>query len=427
MARSQIPHIVIIGGGFGGLYAAKALANKPVRVTLVDRKNHHTFQPLLYQVATAALSPADIASPIRHILRHARNVEVLLGEVMGFDVVARKVKLAQLDLDFDYLILAAGVRHSYFGHPEWEPIAPGLKTLEDALEMRRRVLMAYEVAERDAAAAKPPRPLNFVIIGGGPTGVELAGALAEIAHRALSQNFRFIDPAAARILLLEGGPRILPSYPEDLSRSAQEQLKELGVEVRTNTLVTGLLSDAVLIGDTALPAAVILWAAGVQASPLGKMLGAPADRAGRVLVEPDLSIPGHRHVFVIGDLAALKDERGRWLPGVAQVAMQQGATAARNILADMTGTARRSFHYKDYGNLATIGRAAAVADFGRLRLSGLPAWITWLVVHIFWLIGFRNRLAVMLQWAWHYLTFKREGRLITTEFEDELASRMSQQ
>ncbi|HXZ28767.1 MAG TPA: NAD(P)/FAD-dependent oxidoreductase [Terriglobales bacterium] len=405
--------VVIVGGGFGGLYAAKALARLPVSITLVDRKNHHTFQPLLYQVATAALSPADIASPIRGILRRERNVEVLLGEVTGFDLAARRVLCRDFNLDFDYLLVAAGVRHAYFGHDDWEPLAPGLKTLEDALEIRRRVLLAFEMAEREAATGAPLTPLNFTIVGAGPTGVELAGALSEIARRALMKNFRSIDPARARILLLEAGPRILPTYPEELSRSAQQQLERLGVEVRTNCKVTAVEPRGLRLGDALLPSAVNLWAAGVQASPLGAALGGELDRAGRVRVQADLSLPGHPEVFVIGDLAACSDEHGRPLPGVAPVAIQQGRAVAENLRREFRGQLRRPFHYVDRGNLATVGRAAAVADFGRLRLTGFPAWVTWLTVHILWLIGFRNRLLVGIQWAWSYLTYQRGIRLIT--------------
>lgn len=416
------PHVVILGGGFGGLYAARALARHPVRITLVDRKNHHTFQPLLYQVATAALSPADIAAPIRGILRGYENVEVLLAEAVGFDLAARRVKLKESELSYDYLIVSAGVRHSYFGHAEWEALAPGLKSLEDALEMRRRILLAFELAERQKALSGKCEPLNFVVVGAGPTGVELAGALAEIARQALVRDFRAIDPAQARIILLEGGPRVLPTYPEDLSRSAEEQLRGLGVEVRTSTLVTAIEPGLLRIGDSVLPAAVTLWAAGVLASPLGAALGAPLDRVGRVRVEPDLSLPGHPEVFVIGDLATLNGEDGKPLPGVAPVAIQQGRATAENIARDLGARAlrsepRRNFRYRDRGNLATIGRAAAVADFGRIRLSGLIAWMAWLTVHIFWLIGFRNRLLVFVQWIWAYATYQRGTRLITGEAE----------
>ncbi len=324
MSESQQTRVVIVGAGFGGLRAAQRLAHTATRITLIDRKNYHNFQPLLYQVATAGLSPGEIATPIRWIMRDHRNVEVLLGEVQEVDLQNRIVKLPDLEVPYDYLIIAAGATHAYFGHPEWEPFAPGLKTIEDALEIRRRVLLAFELAERHAASGEPPMQLNFVIVGGGPTGVELAGTLAEISRRVLADEFQSIDPKMTRIILLEGGPRVLPTYPEDLSRSAEEQLRHLGVEVHTSAMVTGVEAAAVRMGETRIPAAVILWAAGVAASPLGKKLGAPVDRAGRVLVNPDLSIPGHREVFVIGDLASLKDERGQMLPGVAPVAMQQG-------------------------------------------------------------------------------------------------------
>src|SRR3989454_9415680 len=407
------PHVVVIGAGFGGLLATRALARYPVRVTLIDRKNFHTFQPLLYQVATAGLSPGEIAAPIRWILRGYRNVQVLLGEVQDFDLARKIVKLRDGDISYDYLVVAAGASHAYFGHDEWEPLAPGLKTVEDAIEIRRRVLLAFELAERDAAETGRHSPLNFVVVGGGPTGVELAGTLAEIARHVLKNEFHTIDPKRARIVLLEGGPRVLPAYPEDLSRSAEEQLRHLGVEVKTSALVTQVEPGSVHIGESTLPATVILWAAGVAASPLGKKLGAPVDRAGRVLVNPDLSIPGHPEVFVIGDLAALKDEHGNMLPGVAPVAMQQGTATAHNIGRQLQGQPRQNFHYVDKGSLATIGRAAAVAQFGKIHISGFIAWLTWLFIHIFFLIGFRNRLIVLIQWAWSYFTYERGARLIT--------------
>lgn len=407
------PRVVIVGGGFGGLLAARTIAGSPVQVTLIDRQNFHTFQPLLYQVATAGLSPGEIAAPIRWILRHRQNVEVLMSEVQDFDLSRKVVKLPDGEVGYDYLIVASGASHAYFGHDEWEPFAPGLKTIEDALEIRRRVLLAFELAERQAADGKEQVQLNFVVVGGGPTGVELAGTLAEIARRALANEFSSIDPRKTRIVLLEGGPRILPAYPEDLSSSAEEQLQGLGVEVHTSALVTGIAPGAVQMGKTRWPAAVILWAAGVAASPLGKKLGALVDRAGRVLVNPDLSLPGHPEVFVIGDLAALKDENGKWLPGVAPVAMQEGKATAHNIAAEMRGEPRKNFHYFNKGSLATIGRAAAVADFGKIHISGFVAWLAWLFVHIFFLIGFRNRIIVLVQWAWSYFTYERGARLIT--------------
>jgi NADH:ubiquinone reductase (H+-translocating) len=407
------PRVVIVGAGFGGLVAARTLARYPVQITLIDRKNFHTFQPLLYQVATAGLSPGEIAAPIRWILRGRHNVEVLMAEVEDFDLGTRMVKLPDAEVHYDYLIVAAGASHAYFGHDEWEPFAPGLKTVEDALEIRRRVLLAFELAERQAASGQDQTQLNFVVVGGGPTGVELAGTLAEVSRQALANEFRTIDPKRTKIILLEGGARVLPAYPEDLSRSAEVQLQHLGVEVRTSALVSGVEAGAVFIGQTRLPATVTLWAAGVAASPLGKKLGAPTDRAGRVLVGPDLSVPGHPEVFVIGDLAALKDEKGKLLPGVAPVAMQQGKTTADNIGRQLQGQPRRDFHYFDKGSLATIGRAAAVAEFGKIHISGFLAWLAWLFVHIFFLIGFRNRVIVLIQWAWSYFTYERGARLIT--------------
>jgi len=414
--------VVIVGAGFGGLNAARSLARAPVQITIIDRKNHHTFQPLLYQVATAGLSPGEIAAPIRSIFRSHKNVEVLMAEVTGFDLERRAVQTAEGEVPYDYLVVAAGASHTYFGHDDWEPLAPGLKTIEDALEIRRRVLLAFELAERQAAAGDSSTPLNFVVVGAGPTGVELAGTLAEICRHALAHDFRSIDPTRAHILLLEGGPRVLAAYPEDLSASAQEQLQRLGVEVRTSTTVTLIEPGAVHFGDLRLPAAVVLWAAGVAASPLGKKLGAPLDRAGRVRVLPDLSIPNHPEVFVIGDLAALSDEHGKMLPGTAPVAIQQGRFVARLIRREVKARdvrdggdvhSRPAFHYWDKGSLATIGRAAAVADFGKIHISGVLAWLAWLFVHILFLIGFRNRLLVFIQWAWSYVTYERGARLIT--------------
>jgi NADH dehydrogenase len=413
METKRTPHVVITGAGFAGLVAARRLSHAPVKITLIDRTNHHTFQPLLYQVATAGLSPGEIAAPIRWILRGHDNVQVLMAEVTDFDLERRLVKLPGLEISYDYLVVATGASHAYFGHDEWEPFAPGLKTIEDALEIRRRVLLAFELAEESAARGNPHVPLNFVVVGGGPTGVELAGTLAEIKSRVLAQEFRSIDPKTARILLLEGGSRILPVYPEDLSRSAERQLQKLGVEVQTSALVTKIEPAAVYLGETRLPAAVILWAAGVAASPLGKKLGAPVDRAGRVLVNPDLTVPGHPAVFAVGDLASIKDKHGKPVPGLAPAAIQQGKSVAKNIVRDLQGKPREDFSYLDKGSLATIGRNAAVADFGKFHLSGLLAWLAWLFVHIFFLIGFRNRLIVLIQWAWSYLTFERGARLIT--------------
>ncbi len=432
MTSKETPRVVIVGAGFGGLNAAQALAKAPVKITLIDRQNFHTFQPLLYQVATAGLSPGEIAAPIRSILRSHKNVEVLMAEVTGFDLDRQIVETSDTAVPYDYLVVAAGAGHSYFGHDNWEPYAPGLKTIEDALEIRRRVLLAFELAERHAAGGETAMPLNFVVVGGGPTGVELAGTLAEISRHALAHEFRSIDPARTHILLLEGGPRVLPAYAEDLSRSAQDQLNRLGVEVRTSTVVTQIEPGAVYAGSTRMPATVVLWAAGVAASPLGKSLGVPVDRAGRVLVQPDLSIPGHPEVFVIGDLVALKDGQGKMLPGVAPVAIQEGHYVAKVIHDEVESgkhagappfsrplreggdfDVRPPFHYWDKGSLATIGRAAAVAEFGRIHISGFIAWLSWLFVHIFFLIGFRNRLLVFIQWAWSYVTYERGARLIT--------------
>jgi NADH dehydrogenase len=411
--KDKSTNVVVVGAGFGGLRCARRLARHPVHVTLIDRKNHHTFQPLLYQVATAGISPGEIAAPIRWIMRGRRNVEVLLGEVQDFDLERRVVKLPDDEIPYDYLVVAAGASHAYFGHDNWEPFAPGLKTVEDALEIRRRILLAFELAERQAASGEGHVPLNFVVVGGGPTGVELAGTLAEISRQVLANEFHTIDPKTTRIILLEGGPRVLPAYPEDLSRSAEEQLRRLGVEVHTSAMVTNVEPAAVDIGTARIPSVVTLWAAGVAASPLGKKLGVPADRAGRVQVNPDLSIPNHPEVFVIGDLAALKDKDGKMLPGVAPVAMQEGAAAADNIAHDLRGEPRRNFHYVDKGSLATIGRAAAVAQFGKIHISGFIAWLSWLFIHVFFLIGFRNRIMVLIQWAWSYFTYERGARLIT--------------
>jgi NADH dehydrogenase len=421
MDGKTTPRVVIVGAGFGGLNAATSLTSAPVKITVIDKKNYHTFQPLLYQVATAGLSPGEIASPIRSILHGHKNVEVLLGEVVEFDLQRRVVKAAgqegEYEVGYDYLIVAAGASHAYFGHEEWETLAPGLKTIEDALEIRRRVLLAFEVAERRAFAGEGDDPLNFVVVGGGPTGVELAGTLAEICRHALAEDFRSIDPRRTHIRLIEGGPHVLPSYPEDLSRSALEQLQRLGVEVLTSTMVTGVEPGVIVMGETRMKATVILWAAGVAASSLGKKLGVPVDRAGRVLVHPDLSVPDHREIFVIGDLAALKDQHGKLLPGVAPVAILEGRYVAKVIRREVThgfsSESRNAFHYWDKGSLATIGRAAAVAEFGRIHISGYIAWLAWLFIHIFFLIGFRNRLLVFIQWAWSYFTYERGARLIT--------------
>jgi NADH dehydrogenase len=410
------PHVVIIGGGFAGLAAARTLARAPVRVTLVDRKNYHTFQPLLYQVATTMLSPGQIAAPIRGILRRYSNVEVLMGAVTHIDLAGRRVRLDDVLLPYDYLIVAAGATHSYFGHPEWEPLAPGLKTVEDALDIRRRVLLALEAEERarlTAPAAPPADPAAFVIVGGGPTGVELAGALVNLTRDALRHNFRGIDPARVPIVLLEAGPRVLPAFPPDVSRTAETQLRRLGVDVRTSSPVTSVAPGRLWIGTTPLPAALIVWAAGVAASPLGRELTAHPDRAGRVPVEPDLALPGHPEVYVLGDMALLRGRDGAPLPGLAAVAVQQGKWAAHNIARALNGKPRLPFRYADRGTLATIGRKAAVAVFGPVHLSGTVAWLLWLFVHIMLLVGFRNRLMVLGEWAWSYFTQERSARLIT--------------
>ena len=414
-----MPQALIIGGGFGGLYAAREFRRQPVDVTIVDKRNHHLFQPLLYQVAMAALSPGDIASPIRWILRRQANVEVILGEVDRIDPVGRTAHLADGGvIPFDYAIVAAGTTHAYFGHDEWRRHAPGLKTLEDALEIRRRVLLAFEHAERETDPARRAAQLTFVIIGGGPTGVEMAGALAEIARQSLTRDFRHIDPSSAKVVLLEGGPAVLPNFPEQLRDAARRDLERLGVEVRTSESVIDVTSGIVRTAKGALAAETILWAAGVAASPLGATLGVPVDRAGRVLVQPDLTIPGYPQVFVIGDLASMAGPSGRPLPGVAQVAMQMGAHAARNILRAVEGQPLRPFVYRNLGDMATIGRASAVADLPFIRLQGLIGWLAWLFVHILNLIGFRNRLVVMVQWAWSYFSYQRAIRLITGDQAD---------
>ncbi len=411
----QTPEVVIIGGGFGGLNAAQKLSKYPVNITVLDRKNHHTFQPLLYQVATAGLSPGEIAAPIRGVLRRHKNVRVLMGEAVGFDLDGKLVRLRDgSTISYDYLVIAAGATHSYFGHPEWEPLAQGLKTLEDATEVRRRVLLAFELAEREASMTGKSEPVHFVIVGGGPTGVELAGTLAEIARKTMTGNFRYINPRDTRILLIEGGPRVLPVYPPDLSASAERQLRELGVDVMTSTTVTSIEPGQVKVGDKVYPSTATLWAAGVAASELGRALGVETDKPGRVIVNSDLSVPEHPDVFVIGDLANFKDQKtGKPLPGVAPVAIQQGQFVAKNIWRSVKGQPREEFHYWDKGTMATIGRAAAVADLGKLHFSGFIAWMMWLFVHLMYLVGFRNRLLVLIEWGWSYLTYQRSARLIT--------------
>jgi NADH:ubiquinone reductase (H+-translocating) len=413
------PKVVIIGGGFGGLWAASALKNKPVDVTLIDRKNHHVFQPLLYQVATAVLSPGEIAQPIRRILHSGKNIEVILGEAVDFNTARNVVKLGDgSEVSYDYLIVAAGARHSYFGHDAWETSAPGLKTVEDALEMRRRILLAFELAEREAYLQHEQKPLTFVVVGGGPTGVELAGAIGDIARMALKNDFKAIDTTKARVILFEGTDRVLGTYPKSLSDSAKRQLESIGVEVRLNSFVTEIESGRVKVGDEWIDCDVVLWATGVAASPLGKQLGAETDKAGRVFVSPDLSVPTAPNVFVIGDMATLKMENGEPVPGLAPAAMQEGTLVAKNILREIDGSPRKNFHYVDKGTMATIGRSKAIADIRGWKFSGLIAWFMWLFLHVVLLIGFRNRIYVLLDWAWAYLTRERSARLITGDAEE---------
>ncbi|HKX51108.1 MAG TPA: NAD(P)/FAD-dependent oxidoreductase [Candidatus Binatia bacterium] len=412
--KETLKRVVIVGGGFGGLYAAKTLSNEALEVILIDRKNHHTFQPLLYQVALAVLSPAEIASPLRHILHKSRNVRTILGEVGGFDIEARRVKLTGGgELDYDYLIVAAGARHAYFGHDEWAEEAPGLKTLEDAVEIRRRLLLAFEKAERAALLSGKQEAPTFVVIGGGPTGVELAGAIADLARLVLAKDFKAIDTRKARVRLYEGSARVLGTFSEESSRSAERQLQELGVEVFTQSMVTAVEPGRIKVGEEWVTSDVTLWATGVAASPLGKELGAKVDRAGRVPIEADLSLPGHGEVFLIGDMSALTDVNGTPVPGLAAAAIQQGKAAAQNILRDLRGEKRLPFKYEDRGTMATIGHHRAVAEFGDKRFSGVIAWLLWSLVHVFLLIGFRSRVTVMGQWIWAYLTRAGASPLIT--------------
>lgn len=406
------PHVVIIGAGFGGLYCARALAKAPVRITILDRRNHHLFQPLLYQVATAALNPSDIAAPIRSILRKQKNVTVLLEDVERIEPGSNSVQLQEGSLTYDYLVVATGATHSYFGNPDWEKHAPGLKTIEDAVSIRKRILLAFEAAEKETDPDIRREWLTFVVVGGGPTGVELAGAIGEISRKTLSRDFRNIRPEHARVILIEGLDRILPAYPPKLSMRGEEQLTGLGVEVIKGSNVTAIDSTSVRLGSLRIGTRTVLWAAGVQASPLAKCLGAPLDRAGRVLVEPDLTVPERPNIFVIGDLAAVKWKQG-FVPGVAPAAIQEGRYAAQAIEARMADREIEPFEYTDKGSLATIGRAAGVADLRGLRLSGPVAWLAWIFIHIFFLIGFKNRLLVMIQWAWSYVTHQRGARLIT--------------
>ncbi len=411
--------VVIIGGGFGGLWAAKALTNKAVNVTLIDRKNHHVFQPLLYQVATAVLSPGEIASPIRRILHRARNIKVILGEVVDFDKEKNRVRLDDgSEVPFDYLIVAAGARHAYFGRDEWETWAPGLKTLEDAVEIRRRVLLAFELAERKAAIAGIQEHLTFAVVGAGPTGVELAGAIAGIARQALAKDFKAIDTTKARVVLFEGSDRVLGTFASDLSDSAKQQLESLGVEVRLNSFVTEIEPGKLKVGDEWFECDVVLWATGVAASPLGQKLGVETDRAGRVKVEPDLSIPGHRNIFVIGDMAHLLQENSELVPGVSPAAMQMGNATAKNIIGEIKGKKRTPFTYVDKGSMATIGRNKAIAQAFGMKFRGFVAWLMWLFLHVVFLIGFRNRLFVLMGWFWAYLTRERSARLITGDADE---------
>jgi NADH dehydrogenase len=401
--------VVIIGAGFAGLNAGKSLKNVDVDVTIIDRRNFHLFQPLLYQVASAALNPSDIAYPIRSVFRRQTNVRrIVMGNVVGIDLERRRVKLDEgANVQFDYLVVATGATHSYFGNDQWSEFAPGLKTIEDALYIRRQILSAFEEAERHPERAR--ELLTFVVVGAGPTGVEMAGAMAEIAVHAMENEFKHIDPKSSRVVLIEGAPHVLPVYPESLSIKAKRQLETLGVEVVTGSLVESIDGKGVTLGDgTVIDSETVLWAAGVKASPLGELLGAPLDRAGRVAVESDLSIPGSRNVFVVGDLATVPE-----VPGVAPAAMQMGRHVARLIRSDLRGKARQPFVYRDKGSLATIGRARGVADFGAVRFSGFLAWVSWLAVHIFYLIGFRNRILVLISWAWSYVSFRRGARIIT--------------
>ena len=416
MSADTRPRVVIVGGGFGGLYAAKALEGAPVRVIVVDRHNHHIFAPLLYQVATAGLNPSDIATPIRSVVREQENTSVVMANVTAVDAAGKKLILADGELAYDYLILAAGVTHSYFGHDAWAEHAPGLKTIEDALDLRRRMLVAYEAAERETDPARRRAWMTFVVIGAGPTGVEMAGAMAEVAHKTLRRDFRHIDPGQARVLLVEGQDRVLPGFDASLSPKAQRQLDKLGVETMLGVRVTDIDDEGVTrerpTGSERIAARTAMWAAGVRASPLAATLGVPLDRAGRVLVNPDLSVPGHEEIFVVGDLASVA-ENGKPVPGLAPAAMQGGRQTARNITRRLAGEPTRPFHYRDKGSLATIGRAAAVGSIGKLKLSGFLAWFLWAFVHLMYLVGFRNRVFVFFAWSWSYITYSRGARLIT--------------
>jgi NADH:ubiquinone reductase (H+-translocating) len=410
---NQIPHVVIIGGGFGGLSAARALKSAPVRITLLDRANHHLFQPLLYQVAIAGLSPADIAAPIRSILSRQKNVTVLLGEAVNIELSSQVVELNDGQLSYDYLIIATGGRTSYFGNDAWEKYAPGMKSLDDALEIRRRVLLSFELAEKEIDLVKREELMTFVVVGGGPTGVELAGAISELARYALKRDFRNINPRDAKVILLEGGARILPSFAEDLSASAERQLSDLGVQVRVNSIVKNIEEARVFLTDETIHASTIIWGAGIQASTIANKINTPRDRAGRLILEPDLTLPNHKNVFAIGDTTNFTHQTGKPLPGVSPVAIQMGSCAAENILHAMKGEAYKTFSYFDKGSMATIGRHAAIAEMGKIHLSGFIAWVAWLFIHLIFLIGFRNRAAALFNWVWSYFTYQRGARLIT--------------
>jgi NADH dehydrogenase len=409
-------HVVIIGGGFGGLTAARSLKKAPAEITVIDRRNHHLFQPLLYQVATAGLSPANIAAPIRGVLKNQKNANVAMADVTGIDLQRRKVQMKDREISFDYLIVATGSWYHYFGHPEWHPFAPGLKSVTDATQIRRKILLAFESAEVETDPEKRQAHLTFVLVGAGPTGVEMAGSIAELAQYALESDFRHIDPKSTRIILIEAGPRVLAQFPESLSRKAADRLKKMGIEIRCQARVEKVDEQGVLISGTHIYSKNVIWCAGVVASPAGKWLGAQTDRMGRVMVNSDLSIPGHPHVFVIGDTAHFEQD-GQPLPGVAPVAMQQGRYVAQVIQQALKGHPRpkEPFRYFNKGNLATVGRSFAVVHFGKIRASGMFAWLIWLVVHIYYLIGYRNRILVLIEWAWAYLTYQRGARLITRD------------
>ena len=415
VAVSAAPRVVIVGGGFAGLCAAKALGHAPVHVTLIDRRNHHLFQPLLYQVATAGLAPTQIATPIRAIVRRQKNTDVLMGEVTGVDPGTKHVLLGDRSVPYDQLVLATGARHAYFGHDDWEPFAPGLKTLEDAISIRARILLSFERAELEPDPAERARLMSFVLIGGGATGVEMAGAIAELAKKALARDYRHIDTKTARIILLEAGPKLLAQFPDELSEHARKSLERLGVEVRLGAAVTACDADGVTIGAIKIESRCLIWAAGVQSSPAARWLDAPSDRAGRAIVGPYLRVDGHNDIFVVGDCALARGPHDKALPGLASVAKQQGKYVGQSILAELAGRPVKPFAYTSYGELATVGRKAAIADFHGFRLGGFLGWLVWSFAHIYFLIGFRNRIAVALDWTWSYLTFERGSRLITGE------------